>query len=210
MELYRGIRLYPMKIWKIYKRFPKTKIAYYKIRNLKNSNDLAFRAARTLYLNRTCFKGMWRYNSRGEFNIGYGGQSRRWVINYKNLHYVSTRLKNKSLKCCDFESIIDNCTKDDFIFLDPPYRPGNCEMIHSHYTYSNFEYDEHKRLAAVLKRATKKGVRWILTNSSHPRILHLFRDNWINFLQLGTGNKLGKLTKNPNEVLIRNYKEVFR
>jgi DNA adenine methylase len=134
IDLYRGIRGYPSRVWEIFKNFPATKRAYYQIRNSKiGQSDLVSRAARTLYLNRTCFKGMWRHNGNGEFNVGYGGQDRRWVISKETLVCVSKRLWPVSLKCSDFEETIDVCEEDDFIFVDPPYRPGEREMIHDHY-----------------------------------------------------------------------------
>lgn len=78
IDLYRGLRRYPVKVWEIFQAFPPTKKAYYEIRDSDvDGLDLASRAARTLYLNRTCFKGMWRHNSNGQFNVGYGGQDRR-------------------------------------------------------------------------------------------------------------------------------------
>jgi DNA adenine methylase len=130
IDLYRGIKYYPLKVWEIYNSFPTTKKAYYQIRDMNISEmSLAFRAARTLYLNRTCFKGMWRHNSDGRFNVGYGGQDRRWVINQETLKEVSNRLKHATLKCCDFEEVIDESKIGDFIFADPPYRPGERELI---------------------------------------------------------------------------------
>lgn len=209
IDLYRGIRRYPLKVWEIYGSFPSTKKAYYEIRAARvNKMNLTFRAARTLYLNRTCFKGMWRHNSNGEFNIGYGGQDRRWVLCKETLIEVHNRLKHASLKCSDFEEVISACTEDDFIFVDPPYRPGEREMIHAHYVYSSFSYDDHQRLATTLKRASDRGVRWAMTMSSHPDILSLFCEYWINPLPRGTGKSPGLLTANSKEVLIHNYEEV--
>ena len=130
ITLYRGIRKNPEEIWEIYKNFPSTKKGYYEIRGMKLYNkDTLFKAARILYLNRTCFKGMWRHNSRGEFNIGYGGQDRRWVICKEDMIEVSNRLKKAVLKCSDFEIIINNAKQNDFIFLDPPYRPGEKKLL---------------------------------------------------------------------------------
>lgn len=206
IDMYRGIRRYPKKVWIIYKNFPNTKQAYYKIRNENpKRKKLEFRAARTLYLNRTCFKGMWRHNSNGEFNIGYGGQDRRWAINQKNIIEVSRYLKKVSLKIWDFERAINFCDYDDFIYLDPPYRPGNRELIHSHYGYGKFDFTEQKRLAKALNNATKMDIKWAMTNSSHKEILSLFKDTKIIPLPIGTGKKPGVLTKNTGEVFICNY-----
>lgn len=210
IDLYRGIRQYPIKVWQIYKNFPSTKKAYYDIRSIEiDKIDLASKAARTLYLNRTCFKGMWRHNSRGEFNVGYGGQDRRWVLREQILINVSNKLKNVSLKCSDFEESIDSSTEKDFIFVDPPYRPGEREMSNAHYVYNKFNYYDHQRLAYALKKASKRGVRWAITTSSHPDIMYLFKGNYISALAKGTGKKPGILTDNSREVLICNYREAF-
>jgi len=209
IALYLGIQQYPDEIWDIFRSFPSTKTAYYKIRRLKHNNfDLRIRAARTLYLNRTCFKGMWRHNSKGEFNIGYGGQDRRGVIKREILIKISRRLQNVTLKCSDFEDVINLCKERDFIFVDPPYRPGEREMIHNHYLYGNFKFDDHKRLAETLENATKKGIKWAMTTSSHPDIINLFKNYYIDCFTKGTGRKIGILTKNSAEVLIRNFQEV--
>ena len=206
ITLYNGIRLFPLKVWGIFKSFASTKEAYYRIRDTKiESKDIAFQAARTLYLNRTCFKGMWRHNAQGQFNVGYGGQSRRWVIDEAALLEVSNRLQNVDLLCSDFQPVIDSCGPHDFIFVDPPYLPGERELIHSHYLYNKFSFIEYQRLASVLHQATQKGIKWALTISSHPDILSLYQENRIIPLSKGTGRRPGILTDNPGEVLICNY-----
>ncbi len=206
IDLYRGIRRYPLKVWEIYESFPKTKKAYYEIRATRtDGKNLAFRAARTLYLNRTCFKGMWRHNANGEFNVGYGGQDRRWTISKASLKEVSNKLKHTILKCSDFEKVVDESSKGDFIFVDPPYRPGEREMIHDHYICGKFSYSEYQRLAKALERASNRGVRWALTISSHPDILDLFEENHVIPILRGTGRKPGILTNDSGEVIIRNY-----
>ena len=206
IDLYRGIRHSPSKVWEIYKSFPKTKKAYYEIRAIKvNRKDLAFKAARTLYLNRTCFKGMWRHNSNGEFNVGYGGQDRRWVISLETLKEVSNRLKHVVLKCSDFEQTINESKEGDFIFADPPYRPGERELFNSHYIYGKFCFSGYQRLAEALKKASNRNVKWMLTISSHPDILSIFYGYKIVPIPKGTGRKLGILTNNSGEVIVFNY-----
>ena len=137
---------------------------------------LAEKAARTLFLNRTCFKGMWRHNSSGQFNVGYGGQDRRWTVDSDGLKAIGAMLRRTVLRCDDFEDVIDECTPDDYVFLDPPYRPGERDMPHDHYAWSFFRYGDHERLAKCLRSATKRKVKWAITTTSHPEVLKLFRD----------------------------------
>lgn len=205
IDLYRGLRRSPLKVWNIFRSFSSTKKGYYRIRNSKYKGDLAYRAARTLYLNRTCFKGMWRENATGQFNVGYGGQDRRWVINKDTLLAVSRFLRRAKMIVSDFEKVIEYCVRGDFLFLDPPYRPGAKELRHDHYVYSKFTYEDHKRLAKTLKWATKRKVKWAMTISNHQDILDLFNSCRIITLAKGTGNRPGLLSKNSGEVLICNY-----
>jgi len=208
VELYRAIRHHPVKVWDTFKGLDGTRDAYYEIRSWNvDELDLATRAARTLYLNRTCFKGMWRHNSRGDFNVGYGGQARRWVIAREDLTAASSALKRALLKCCDFEEILASCSEGDFVFLDPPYRPGDREMSNQHYGFVRFSFEDQRRLAEVLEAVSREGIRWAMTNSCHPDILSLYRTKSIIPLPTGTGRKVGQLTTLSLEVLIRNYEE---
>lgn len=207
IELYRGIKSEPINVWNIFKNFPSTKKNFYKVRSLDiRTKPRAYRAARILYLNRTCFKGMWRYNKFGKFNVGYGGEDRRWAIDKNNLCEVSKRLKKTIIKTRDFEEIIDNCCKGDFIFLDPPYSAGKKETVDSHYTINQFNFEEHIRLSKTLKRASRKGLKWALTTSSHQDILKLFSDFNIIPMPIGIDGRLGILSFKSREVLIKNYK----
>ena len=203
--LYRGLRRYPIKVWEIFCSLPSTKRAYYRIRNATNwPSDLASQAARTLYINRTCFKGMWRHNSEGQFNIGYGGQDRRWVITKQTLLEVSRRLRRSLLRTSDFEDIVEMSTCDDFLFLDPPYRPGERELLHAHYIHSRFTYSDHKRLGQALRRASRRGVKWGLTICSHPDILRLYNRNTIIHIPKGTKKKSKRHSSETGEVLVLN------
>ncbi len=209
VDLYRGIRRYPHKVWEVYKNFPSTKSAYYEIRNWKHFTlDLPMRAARTLYLNRTCFKGMWRHNSNGDFNVGYGGQDRRWVVCGESITNVAKLLSRASIKCMDFEESIDRTDERDFIFLDPPYQPGERDMKHDHYLYGTFCFEDHKRLVRALKRASKRGVCWAMTTSGHSDIVGLFSKQKIIQIPKGTGNRIGSVANKTGEVLVTNCMEV--
>jgi DNA adenine methylase len=206
IDLYRGIKANPEEVWIIYKHFPSDKEGYNEIRRLRHSDlNLSNRAARTLFLNRTCFKGMWRHNTEGEFNVGYGGQARRWVIEKEHLVQVAKLLKRASLKCSDFECIIDESKSDDYLFLDPPYRPGEREQLHAHYVGREFTFTDHKRLARCLNKADKRGVAWSMTISGHSDIIMMYKKFHIQKILRGTGRKIGVLEENSGEVLISNH-----
>jgi DNA adenine methylase len=205
VTLYRGLRRDPIKVWEIFRSLPSTKNGYYRIRNATSwPSDLASQAARTLYLNRTCFKGMWRHNSEGQFNIGYGGQDRRWVISKQTLLEVSKRLRKSLLRTSDFEDIVEMTTCDDFLFLDPPYRPGERELLHAHYIHSRFTYSDHKRLGQALQRASRRGVKWGMTICSHPDILRLYNRHTIIPIPKGTKKKSKMRSPDSGQVLVLN------
>lgn len=206
IDLYRGIRDRYTLVWRAYCSFPNTKEGYYQIRDMGNATlSLAEQAARTLYLNRTCFKGMWRHNAQGKFNVGYGGEERRGVIDKAILREASQALQHTRLRRADFERVIDRCAMEDVIFCDPPYSPGERDMINGHYVCSRFLFSDHQRLATALHRATHRNVRWAMTTSSHPDILALFPNARIIPLIQGVGKRPGILTADCGEVLICNY-----
>jgi DNA adenine methylase len=209
IDLYRGLRRYPDQVWEHFSAFPSSKKGYYTVRALDADGlDLDLGAARTLYLNRTCFKGMWRHNSRGQFNVGYGGQDRRWALGKECLKTIARRLRRATLRCCDFEESIQECRKEDFLFLDPPYQPGERELVHDHFAWSRFRYADHERLAKALRWATNKSVRWAMTTTSHPDVLGLFRRQNVIPLPRGPRTRLGRPVGESGEVLIRNYEDV--
>lgn len=207
ITLYKGIKLYPHKVWEIFQSFPSGKTSYYKVRDENTKGKpLYFRAARTLYLNRTCFKGMWRHNNNGNFNVGYGGEERRWVITHNSIIELSRIFRKAEIKCNDFENVIMNASNHDFIFLDPPYKPGEKDLLELHYSNGKFLFEDQIRLSNVLKKIPEsKQIRWAMTNSSHHDILKLYQGFNIKKIPYGTGERPGIQTKNSNEVLITNY-----
>jgi DNA adenine methylase len=207
IELYKGIRNYPHKVWESFLQFPSGKEAYYKIRDDSyKSKPLYYRAARTLYLNRTCFKGMWRHGTNGNFNVGYGGEARRWVITHENINELSKILKKAIIVQSDFEPILNKCNDGDFIFLDPPYKPGLKEMIQAHYINGRFCFEDQVRLSKQIETITKhKRIKWIMTNSSHPDICELYKHFNVRKIPRGVSEIIGVHTKNSNEVVISNF-----
>jgi DNA adenine methylase len=206
IDLYRGIRQSPEAVWDRYCAFGSTKTEYQHVRDADRPQLLVDRAARVLFLNRTCFRGMWRHNQEGKFNVGYGGQDRRWVISLDNLVTVARALRKAKLRCCDFQEIMEACQAGDFIFADPPYRPGGKELVNDHYISEQFSFQDHRRLASALQDAKKRDVQWALTTSAYPDIVALFSDNQVITIPRGTGRRPGITVPNSGEVLITSYR----
>ena len=193
IDLYLGVRQDPDAVWAEYMAFPGTRRGYYEARALDPQIlPLVTRAARLLFLNRTCFKGMWRHNSAGDFNVGYGGQSRRWVITAQDLSDVAESLAGVDLVCSDFEAVINGASEGDLVFVDPPYHRGHREQLHEHYMGGRFTFEDQTRLTAALGRASERGVRWVATNSSHRDLLDLYADlpSPVRVCRLGNGESL--------------------
>lgn len=207
IELYKGIRNYPHKVWETFSSFPEGRKAFYELRDSDyTSQPLHYRAARILYLNRTCFKGMWRHGVNGNFNVGYGGEGRRWAINHSNIIELSKILKQSKLVVADFERILDHVQDGDFIFLDPPYKPGQKELRDAHYSYGKFTYNDQVRLSTKLKQISKeRKIKWMMTNSSHSDICKIYKEFKITNIPKGTSDKIGVFTYKPQEVLISNF-----
>ena len=204
--LYRAIQNDPVGVWSIFNGLPVTRELYYEIRAWDTDRlDLPTRAARTLYLNRTCFKGMWRHNANGDFNVGYGGPDRKQVISREILELAGRKLQNADLRCCDFRQMLELSGAGDFVFLDPPYRPGERNLSHAHYQADTFSYADQVDLSEVLSAASSRGVRWVMTNTSHPDVLGLYEECHVTGLLRGTGRKIGEITSTSGEILIKNY-----
>lgn len=175
IEFYRTVRQAPEEVWCRFSAYPAGREAYYQIRSWNPQElDSVDCAARLLYLNRTCFKGMWRHNAQGQFNVGYGGEERRLVVTREHVRKAAEFLRKAQLLVSDFEAVVDKSVAGDFLFVDPPYEPGARELRLVHYIGGKFTYDDHARLAAALHRASARGVRWAVTTSAHPDILELF------------------------------------
>lgn len=207
IELYKGIRLYPHKVWETFESFPSGKESYYLVRDeAVEGKPLYFRAARTLYLNRTCFKGMWRHNPSGKFNVGYGGEDRRWVINHENIIQIASILRGAEIKHAHYEETIQNAIKGDFLFLDPPYKPGEKHLVEGHYSNGKFSFEDQEDLANLLIRVSKKKkIKWLMTNSAHSAIRRLYKGFNIKKIPIGTGTLPGIPSKKSNEIMISNY-----
>lgn len=153
-----------------------TKEYYYKIRASKPL-ALCSRAARFIYLNRTCWNGLYRVNLKGQFNVPIGTKT-NVIMETDRFNEVSERLQNSVLHKSDFETIINNTVYGDFLFVDPPYTVKHSDNGFIKYNERLFSWDDQVRLSRCLIEAQKRGVQIVLTNASHDSIYNLYSDRF--------------------------------
>ncbi|OBZ94325.1 DNA methyltransferase [Pararhizobium polonicum] len=145
---------------------------YYQIR-AKLCVDADAAAARFLYLNRTCWNGLYRVNKRGEFNVPIGTKQ-AVVMSTDDFLAVSETLKRAELRNEDFEKIIDETQHGDFLFVDPPYTVQHNFNGFLKYNEQIFSWQDQIRLSNALQKAANRGVSIVLTNADHESVRQLY------------------------------------
>lgn len=149
---------------------------YYEVRNSK-PRLLANRAARFIYLNRTCWNGLYRVNLKGEFNVPVGTKT-NVLLEEDNFEYLSALLNKTELLVADFEKVIDKAGAGDFIFADPPYTVRHNYNGFVKYNEKIFRWEDQIRLRDCLLRAKERGCLILLTNANHPSVVELYENDF--------------------------------
>ena len=150
---------------------------YYSIRAL-DPNQLSdvTRAARLIYMNKTCYNGLYRVNKKGEFNVPFGKRNGAF-LNKGLLRDASDFLQNANIINADYLEVLSRyAQKGDFIFLDPPYYPVGKYSDFKRYTKEFFYHEDHLKLKNEFERLVNLGCYVILTNSNNPQILELYSE----------------------------------
>ena len=132
------------------------------------------RAARFIYLNKTCFNGLWRVNSSGHFNVPWGKLKNPLIFDQANLEACRKRLSGSHITAGKFSEAVASAKKNDLVYFDPPYLPISRSASFSQYAKDNFGVSDHEELAETINRLTKKGVHVILSNSDTPETRRIF------------------------------------
>ena len=188
---------------------------YYKIRNIDRDrhkyNKLADykKAARTIYLNKACFNGLYRVNSKNEFNVPFGKKEHVNTYEGQNLGIICGYLNfnDVTLLSVDFEEAVKSAKKGDFIYFDPPY--DSDKNIFTSYTNEGFGKEEQERLANVFKELDKRGCYVMLSNHNTKLINELYKDYNIHIIEAKRNiNSNGKKRGKVEEVIITNYDDL--
>ncbi|MDX6529474.1 MAG: adenine methylase [Blastocatellia bacterium] len=151
---------------------------YYDIRGLDRQElelSRVERAARTIYLNRTCYNGLYRVNSKGQFNVPIGSYVNPQVLYEDVVRTASVALQGVNIELRDFRSIVELARAEDLFYLDPPYDPISKTASFTGYTRDSFGEEDQRELAKVFTSLADKGAFVMLSNSKTPLVLELYR-----------------------------------
>lgn len=180
---------------------------YYAVRELSPKTlSPVEKAARMIYLNKTCFNGLYRVNSKGLFNVPVGRYENPAIVNEENLRLVSEALKPVSLEIGHFSNVLEHARAGDFVYFDPPYHPVSKTASFTSYTESSFTELDQRRLADVFTQLAEKGVNVMLSNSDVPLIRQLYKDFRVETRSASRLiNSAAAKRGNVNEVIVISY-----
>ncbi len=151
---------------------------YYEVRSWDRDPEMKLssveKAARFIFLNRTCYNGLYRVNSRGEFNVPVGRYSNPRIVFEGRLQAVHRALQTVHISQCDFEIVLKNAQPGDFVYFDPPYVPLNDTSYFTSYTKDSFGPDDQKRLAQTYRQLNRRGCYVMLSNSDTEFVKTLY------------------------------------
>lgn len=180
---------------------------YYEIRSINNLKDKIKKASRFLYLNRTCYNGIYRVNSRNEFNVPIG-DSKDFNVSEEEFIKYSKLLSKAEIKNEDFRISINNAQKEDLIFVDPPYVTKSNESSFDMYSASQFNWNAQIELSEILETKNKEGAYIIVTNINDKDICNLYnKKNGWKHEPLGRANVMSYDAKGKEykEIIFKNF-----
>lgn len=190
MNFYAVVKKSPLKLYKylhdeiVPKHMDEGEKCYMEIRSwdreegFSQRNDLE-RAARFLYLNKTCFNGLWRVNQDGYFNVPYGHHKIPPIPSYENIKKVSDYLKHShvDLRCCDYKECVKGAQGGDLVYFDPPYDVEIGQAGFVSYSKGGFNRDNQEELRDLCDELIERGVTVIVSNSDTSYIKNLYGDH---------------------------------
>ena len=187
---------------------------FYRIRDLDRDREAyaalsdVEKASRLLYLNKTCYNGLFRVNASGAFNSPYGHYRRPNIVNEQTIRGVSRYFNSCDITFFseDFAAVLDRVPRGGFVYLDPPYDPVSDTASFTGYNRGGFGREEQVRLKACCDALTARGVRFLLSNSATPFIRELYSSYHVSIVQARRAvNSVARRRGAIVEGLVRNY-----
>lgn len=161
-------------------------------------------AALMIFINKRCFNGLYRVNSKGLFNVPFNGKVKANSINEENINGISKFLQNVTILNVDFEEVLNDAKKGDFIFFDSPYVPLKEDTFEA-YTKEGFSQEDHIRLAKLFKKLDKKGCKIMLTNHDTKLVRDLYKDFNLELVEVKRMINSDASNRKGTELIITNY-----
>ena len=184
---------------------------FYKVRSVDRTPEYAGwtdvqRASRFIYLNKTCYNGLYRVNSKGQFNAPFGRYTSPAILDASNLRACHAALQKAVIEVADFYTVRRRIRANDFVYFDPPYVPLSATSKFTSYKKDGFDIEMQHALRDLCRALDKRAVRFMLSNSSAPLILDLYAEFNVEFVYAtrSINSKARKRGKIP-EVVVTNY-----
>jgi DNA adenine methylase len=205
MDTYRAIRDDWQRVAQILDTLTNTKEEFYRIRQVNPKTEDQFtRAAILIYLNKTCFRGLFRVNKLNQFNVPYGKYERRYY-DPANLAAFAECIGKYELRTGDFELALADAGPQDFVYLDPPYHRIGGYSDFNRYTSGKFKEIDHLRLRNVCVELNRRGVRFLQSNSSTKYIRELYKNFHVSEITNRREINLNSKDREIKELVIRNF-----
>lgn len=214
INTYRVIRDYPEELIASLGEHVNTSNYFYQLRNLDREPDTfrqltaVQRASRIIYLNKTCYNGLYRVNNAGEFNVPFGSYRNPNIVNAPVIRAVSRYLIREDIKILngDYVHALEDVDRRAFVYFDPPYHPISQGSSFTGYIQGGWNEEEQIRLRDVCNQLTENHIRFLLSNSDCPFIRDIYNGYEIHTVQaIRAINSDGAKRGVVNEVLIKNY-----
>lgn len=204
INMYRQVASNVEDVIKYLRTYENTSEMFYAVRSLEwTALPKAEAAARTIYLNRTCFNGLYRVNKQGRFNVPFGRYKNPKICDEEGLRAASEVLKKAEILCGDYILVLEHYAQPgDFVFLDPPYLPISEYSDFKRYTKEQFYEEDHIELAKMVMTLHERGCHIILTNSNHPLVHELYAPFTIEVIQTKRHISCNGSTRKGEDVIV--------
>ena len=173
VETYQVIKDEPHAVIGALERWDNDEQTYYRIRKADFADCTIDRVAQLIYLNRTCWNGLYRVNRQGKFNVPFGYHGRA-VFDAQHLLEVSRALENAKVRCGDFDQVACHAEQGDFVYFDPPYTSLHANSGFTQYNESLFSWEDQQRLGRTAVELLERGCHVVVSNASQDSILELY------------------------------------
>lgn len=172
VDAYRSLRDEPQDVISALEQWPNNEDTYYRVRE-RIFGDRTLRSAQLIYLNRTCWNGLYRVNLSGKFNVPYGHHQRS-VFDAGHLLQISASLQNTELRDGDFFSNVLRAREGDFVYFDPPYTTQHSNNGFLKYNRKLFSWEDQERLGRIAVKLADRGCHVVVTNASYDPVLQFY------------------------------------